>query len=205
MRGDVSSQACSLCLRFPRGPWNKSLGLCSPGFFSPSFDSFGHPVCARSFALPWEDHGELEASCESSYLPALLPRSGNGICLMSGGWLTLPGTSGAGGLAKDNILAGGVRVAGRRWLEWEEQKKSPWCLLNSEIFLVAEPQVGGLDLRSRGSGRAGSRGLLEFENFWGSQRRLLGACGCWLRDPCSSLGAGPGLGAMRGAGVGDGS
>ena len=50
-------------------------------------------------------------------------------------------------------------------MEWEEQKKSLWCLLNLEIFLVAEPQGGGLDLRSRGSRRAGSQGLLEFEDF----------------------------------------
>ena len=96
-------------------------------------------------------------------------------------------------------------MASRRWVEWEEQKKSLWCLLNLEIFLVAEPQAGGLDLRSRGSRRAGSQGLLEFEDFWGSQRRLLGPCWCWLTDPCSSLGAGPGLGAMRGAGMGGGS
>lgn len=27
-------------------------------------------------------------------------------------------------MAKDNILAGGVKVAGRRRMEWEEQKKS---------------------------------------------------------------------------------
>ena len=69
---------------FLDGPGIKAWAFVLQGFFSPSFDSFGHPVCARSFALPWKDHGELEASSESSYLPALLPRSGNGICLEAG-------------------------------------------------------------------------------------------------------------------------
>lgn len=58
--------------------------------------------------------------------------------------LTL-GISGTDGLTKDNILVGGVKVAGRAWVEWEDQKQGLCCLLRLEVFLE-----GGAGCRAPG-------------------------------------------------------
>ena len=46
---------------------------------------------------------------------------GNGICLTLGGRAD-SGHIWSRWVAKENLLVGGVKVAGRGWVEWEEQK-----------------------------------------------------------------------------------
>ena len=79
----------------------------------------------------------------------------------------------------------------------ERSRTRVWCgLLRLEVFLeeeaAAASRAPGGWVESRGSRTAGSPGPMAPEDSWGR----VGRQGCWLRDPCPSVGAGPDVWAL---------